>query len=125
MSGAATGAHGRPFRGRRVFAAAAPLFRFVRRLHRLGRRATAAATARSRTAAADLSGTLPAAAFPHEAFTAALDRLVEVARLTGAADERRRIAAVVDHPLAAGRERFACRLATTEGLSFDQAVGAL
>jgi hypothetical protein len=102
------------------------ILRFARGLFRLGLRTTAVATS-WRLATADFSAAPAevAAAFPREAFEATLDKLVHVACAAGAAEERRRIAALIEHPKAKGRAGFAWRLATTDGITSEQAVEAL
>ncbi len=110
---------------RRLRRGLAELFGFVRGLSRLGPRATGAPTS-SRPGAPDLcSPATVASAFPREAFEALLDRLVSVTLEAGAAEERRRIAALIDHPKAAGLTRFAWRLASVDGVTHAAAIELL
>jgi len=63
--------------------------------------------------------------FPVAAYEAALDRLVEVAHAAGTAEERARIASIMNLPEARGFAAFAWGLAESGVLTREQAKGAI
>ena len=64
------------------------------------------------------------ASFPLAAYNAAIDKLVEMARAAGAAEERARIAAIMTLPTAERFPRLAWRLASSGAVGPEQAAQA-